>query len=331
LLNVAAFDLAATFHIGATPQVQRRAGGETANFDVWIARLGGFSAGLDFSLTGLPAGASWTLQSDPMGVDNSAWRRVAIELPSAGTAGTHDMVIRASGGGIQRTATVRLHFDGTPTTMAGGPMLKLRSGVQTKIVALPARVTWAAVTGATQYQLQASRDGGAWQQVTLPTSTATQVNRTVWPGSSYQHRLRAKRNGVWGAWVRGPRSIAVPRYAQGDGVSLTGSWAIASSPKAYGELPAYSTQKGSRATLAFNGRSVSWIAMRGPKRGKARVFIDGVLATTVDLYASSNQYRRVVFSKSWTQAGPHSIEIRVLGTSGRPRVDLDALVVVGDP
>jgi hypothetical protein len=105
---------------------------------------------------------------------------------------------------------------------------------------------------------------------------------------------------------------------------------VAQSLKSYSGLPMYSTQQGARATLAFEGRSVSWMATRGPKRGKARVFVDGVRVATVDLYASSNQYRRVVFSKSWTEAGSHTIEIRVLGTSGRPRVDVDAVVVVGD-
>jgi hypothetical protein len=124
--------------------------------------------------------------------------------------------------------------------------------------------------------------------------------------------------------------VPVPRYAPFDGVTLSGTWTRAPSVNAYSELPVYSKQAGATATIAFEGRSVSWIATRGPTRGKARVLVDGVLVTTVDLRASSTQYRRVVFGMSWVNAGPHSLEIRVVGTSGRPRVDLDALVVVRD-
>ena len=36
----------------------------------------------------------------------------------------------------------------------------------------------------------------------------------------------------------------------------------------------------------------------GPSRGTARVYVDGVLADTIDLYRSSTSYRRIMFSKA---------------------------------
>jgi hypothetical protein len=73
---------------------------------------------------------------------------------------------------------------------------------------------------------------------------------------------------------------------------------------------------------------VAWVTALGPNRGAAKVYIDGILAATVDLYAATPTYLRVAFAKSWTTAGNHTIRIVVLGTAGRPRVDLDALGIV---
>jgi hypothetical protein len=46
----------------------------------------------------------------------------------------------------------------------------------------------------------------------------------------------------------------------------------------------------------------------------------------VDLLSSSSATRRIAYVGSWTSSGRHTLEIRVLGTSGRPRVDVDAFV-----
>ncbi len=58
------------------------------------------------------------------------------------------------------------------------------------------------------------------------------------------------------------------------------------------------------------------------------MYVDGTYVQTVDLYSSSTLSRQVVFSKSWATSGSHTLEVRVLGTSGRPRVDVDAFVVL---
>ncbi len=66
----------------------------------------------------------------------------------------------------------------------------------------------------------------------------------------------------------------------------------------------------------------------GPTRGQARVYVDGAYARTVDLRSSSSATRRVVYVRSWTSSARHTLEIRVVGTSGRPRVDVDAFLTV---
>ncbi len=57
------------------------------------------------------------------------------------------------------------------------------------------------------------------------------------------------------------------------------------------------------------------------------MFIDGVLATTVDLRGAAQQ-RMIVFAASWSGSSVHTIKIKVLGTRHRARIDLDAFIVL---
>jgi hypothetical protein len=66
----------------------------------------------------------------------------------------------------------------------------------------------------------------------------------------------------------------------------------------------------------------------GPDHGAAKVYVDGVLVTTIDLHAASTTYRRVAYARSWSASGNHTLRIVVVGTAGRPRVDIDAFEVV---
>ena len=51
------------------------------------------------------------------------------------------------------------------------------------------------------------------------------------------------------------------------------------------------------------------------------------LMMTVDTGADP-KFRVVGFSTSWASYGSHTIKLVVVGTSGRPRVDLDAFEIV---
>ena len=56
--------------------------------------------------------------------------------------------------------------------------------------------------------------------------------------------------------------------------------------------------------------------------------IDGVLQATVDTFASSLQARRIVFTATGLSAGAHTLRIEVVGTSNRPRIDVDGVIVL---
>ncbi len=74
-----------------------------------------------------------------------------------------------------------------------------------------------------------------------------------------------------------------------------------------------SKASGALASFAFNGTSVNWITAKGPAYGKAKVFIDGLLRQTIDLYSPTQQWQWVK-SYSVPNAGTHTIQIKVLGT-----------------
>jgi hypothetical protein len=70
------------------------------------------------------------------------------------------------------------------------------------------------------------------------------------------------------------------------------------------------------------------VAPRSAGRGKATIRVDGVLVATVNLYRSSRDARRHVWSQRWTSVGAHVVTVTVLGTSGHPRFDIDAWTVL---
>jgi hypothetical protein len=85
--------------------------------------------------------------------------------------------------------------------------------------------------------------------------------------------------------------------------------------------------RGATATITFSGSAIAWVGPVGPTRGKARVFLDGNLVATVDLYRSSFAARDIVFARNVSN-GTHTLRIQALGTSGRPTVAVDGLYVL---
>jgi hypothetical protein len=59
---------------------------------------------------------------------------------------------------------------------------------------------------------------------------------------------------------------------------------------------------------------VSWIGLRDPWAGIAKVSIDGTLRATVDTYAADEEPHTVVFTASGLSAGAHTLQIQVTGT-----------------
>jgi subtilisin family serine protease len=318
LLDVSSFNIASDYEISSTPQVKLATGGGSSSFDIWLARLGGFGGAVNISVVNstLPNGANANVDENASGLPHGAIARVTINLPGSVSAGTYNIQVRGTSGGTTRSTTVRVIVEPGAN---GGPWMDIRS-TQTSGFAIPVQIKWSA--GGGNYQLQRSRNGGAWE--TIANTSATSLSTAAWPGSRCQFRVRSGT----GAWKYGASSVVVPEYPSAD-VNLTGTWSRDANFSSYGELPVYSTQAGARATLNFTGRAVAWIASEGPMRGRANVSLDGNFITQVDLYRSSNRNRQIVFTHSWPSFGSHTLRIDVLGLpASHKRIDIDALLIV---
>lgn len=91
---------------------------------------------------------------------------------------------------------------------------------------------------------------------------------------------------------------------------------------------------GSYAAFSVAGDRVAWIATKGPSYGIAKVYIDGNLKRTVDLYNATEIYRQEVFSESGLgNTGNKQLRIEVTGTksgsANNTKVNIDAIDVGG--
>ena len=145
----------------------------------------------------------------------------------------------------------------------------------------------------------------------------------------YELKVRAKdRAGNWSSWaLLAPATSGVAQDTSST-VRRSGEWRSASNTSYSKGTSIYARAAGATLSRTFTGRAIAWVAAMGSTRGSAKVYIDGAYVTTVSQYRSDAAYRRIVWSKSWASSGEHTLKIVVTGTAGRPRIDLDALVVI---
>ncbi len=82
---------------------------------------------------------------------------------------------------------------------------------------------------------------------------------------------------------------------------------------------------GAQATFTFMATSVSWIGLRGPGTGIARVWLDGSLHAEVDTYSPA-EIQGVVFTATGLAAASHTLTIEVTGR--RNAAATNALIMV---
>jgi VCBS repeat-containing protein len=249
--------------------------------------------------------------------------------PASGFTGTDLFSYTISDGQFQATASVLVKVPRDtfgPTATRPVQVVPAQSiGTST----LSVRLTWSATdrgSGVARYQLQQSTNGGAYSAVSLSRSLAKATSRTLSVGSTCRFRVRAtdKRGNV-GAWAYGP-AFRVLR-PQETSASFSGAWTASSSASYSGGTVRSTATAGDAATFSATARTLAWVAVRGPGRGLAQVFIDGLLATTLDLSASSTIYRTVVFARTFATSASHTLRVVHVG-SPTTKIDVDAFVVL---
>jgi hypothetical protein len=176
-------------------------------------------------------------------------------------------------------------------------------------------------------------DGAAWATVDgagdPPADPVSPFKLFVAPTEPTTFAVRGRdAAGNRSAWAMSPTYTTTRVESTKPAIRWSGTWTTVTSSEASGGSFRTTTARGSRATLGFTGRAIGWITSIGPTRGRARLFLDGVYVRTVDLYASQASLRRIFVIVAGPATATHTLEIRVPGTDGRPRIDVDAFQVV---
>lgn len=209
------------------------------------------------------------------------------------------------------------------------PDVELLAG--TRLGGENARVEWDeddARPSTTVYELQ-RLVGDSWTEVALDDPAQPVLETVIRPNRAHQFRVRlVDGEGNAGPWYSGDRFV--PRLVQNPDPAFTWSagWRKGWTDKASGGSLGYSGRAGAQATFTFTGRALALVGTYGPKRGVARVYVDGELEAEIDMYAPTMRWRRIWFTRQWADSGPHSVVVEVVGTAGRPRVDVDAAIYV---
>jgi hypothetical protein len=222
--------------------------------------------------------------------------------------------------------------DTTPPTITALPSAVMQKGTTISAGTVPLLVRYAATdaSGICTYRLQRSHGSGTFTGLRLGTPAATSKQVALTPSAkAYHFRVSATDCvGNASAFQTGPAVRLAAFQDASPHIAYSAGWTRKAAPRAYGGSLHQTTRRGASARLAFTGRQVAWVATRASGRGVAKVYLDGRLAASVNLFSPSPVRRRIVFAHRWATDGPHTLRIVCAGTKGHPSVDIDALLTV---
>jgi hypothetical protein len=297
--------------------------GKSASWTINISRSS-FPGSIAFSATGLPAGAAASFNANPSTAASTVLTITTSNCTTPTPRGTFTITITGQSGGLTRTTTASLSVTNSAPTMTA-PAFSLYGNTTLGTTTVRVKNAWSGcdADGLQSYVLQRQVSGGSWSTVTLATVLSTTINQSLTKSLTYRYRVRATdKTGLVAAYAYGPSFQARVSDQTSALVTYTGSWATGSWSSYFGGSVRYSSSAGASATYSFTSSSVAWIAVKGPTRGSAQVYVDGVLKATINLNATSTTARAQVYATNWATVGPHTLRIVVV--SGR--VDIDAFV-----
>ncbi len=211
----------------------------------------------------------------------------------------------------------------------------------TGIAGVPIDVRWPAASdsggsGVAGYELARSVNGSGFATIQYGSSRSRRI--TVKPGSIYQFRVRVRDGaGNWSSPRYGPRFLVRAYQETSGAVAYAGGWYRTSATSLlWGGYAKWASGSGATAKVTVNGAvDVAWVSTGGPTMGSANIVVDGVAvkaadgsAKVFDLYGSTAAYRRIVYSRTVSASSSHTLSVKVLGTVGHPRVDVDAFIAL---
>jgi hypothetical protein len=222
-----------------------------------------------------------------------------------------------------------LCYDSVPPVITAAPTVKLQNSTGMAGSAVPVTVSWNgtdATSGVNHYTLYQSKDGGAYTQVATTTAASDALNLA--PGHTYQFEVTGTDNAGNTSAAKAGSTYTLSLYQENSTkIKYSTGWKRQTLSGASGGSVEYASTKGKTATLSFTGVQAAWVSTLGPTRGSASIKLDSGSTATINTHASSPKTAQIVDVVAGA-SGSHKLVVTVLGTSGHPRIDIDAFIVL---
>ncbi|HXG40190.1 MAG TPA: S8 family serine peptidase, partial [Candidatus Limnocylindrales bacterium] len=332
LLDVSRLGPLGTFGLaggtGAGP-ASTEAGG-VVTLPVSVTRSPTFFEDVSLAATDLPAGWTATFDRSVLYGFEGTSATLSVRVAPGTPVGTYRVGVTGSHAGRTSSAAYTVEVTAAPPVVRA-PVVTFPGRRTVSTAAVPITVSWPAATdasGIAGYDLEEQIDGGAWRPVGSFDAAVRSVVRSAVPGRTYAYRLRASDvSGTESDWVVGPPTRALIVSERHASVAYRGTWTTYWSSSALGGTARYSSSRGATVSATLSGSEIAYVGPIGPTRGQVDVYVDGVYLKRISLYSATARSRVVLSVHRFAAAGTHRLTLRVVGTPGRPRVDVDGFIV----
>jgi len=305
--------------------------GTTWTIPLDAGRGPGFIEPITFRVASVPAPLAAAIVGPATLSGTASAASLALTVPPATPAGTYDVVV-----GVAYRAT-RVHEIHVPVTVenappvAAPPVASLVRGSRTSTTGLPIRLAWPPAVDQSPisgYELGELGEAGL-VPVAATGGAVLSATRTIPFATSRLYAVRATdAPGNVGEWATGmPVEVAVVQESSAS-VKRSAGWMGYASSYALGGKSTSATRAGTWMRFTFTGGGIALVGPKGRTLGRAEVWLDGVLVATVNEYAKTGGSRWLLHATAVDPTIQHTIEVRVLGTAGHPRFDVDAFLVL---
>jgi subtilisin family serine protease len=314
----------------AKPDIAAFANVNTVSYGSGAGRFNGTSAATPH----VAGAAALVLQANPGLGPNSLESFLAARAIDQGTPGLDNRF----GHGRLHLGSAPAGLDATGPT-ATAPNVDFRTGVMigtnSTPVSLDVSFSAADPSGISRTRLEQKVGTASYANVDLATHTTFAATVNVGTSKTTLRSFRGRASDYAlniGAYATAGAFKVRPLQNGSSALVQSGSWSNHAKPKFYGGSASHASVAGRAVSLTAPLMDIALVSTRGPNRGIAKIFVDGVRVATIDLYNSTNQFRQVVWAHDFGAAATHTVLVQATGTkrlaSTGSRVDFDAFLVM---
>lgn len=183
------------------------------------------------------------------------------------------------------------------------------------------------VSGVKNYDVRIKVNNGNWINF-LSGSALKAKSYSNQSGNTYYFQYRAEdKAGNLSGWLSSDYTI-IP--IDQDSMKLSSGWRKSTNASGnYMNTLRLSNKAGAYARYTTNAKGFYLLGTKGPFLGIAKIYINGTLVKSVNLYSSKTNYNEILFNKKWSSSASRTIKVIVSGKkdsrSTGTWVDLDGL------